>query len=249
MYQQKENNKMLRLLTYLSLLSTSILFSTSANALLITTNGGDGADSFITENIKTAVKGGNDNFSAFWGPNNHNNTSVGYLRFDLSSVTDQITSASLILTSRGSSNIELEFYGLNDGHAGENWIETGAGGLNWNNAPGSPAEFTGIPDSGSTTSLGTVNTFVSANNDLVFSSSGLLNFLNADTSGFVTILLRDNYLSSSFNLVDASFYSKEFGNVNFMPRLDITTVPVPAAVWMLGSALVGLFSFRKKGNF
>jgi hypothetical protein len=44
-----------------------------------------------------------------------------------------------------------------------------------------------------------------------------------------------------------NWYSREYGTQGFVPYLEITTtaVPIPAAVWLLGSGLLGLIGIRR----
>lgn len=43
-----------------------------------------------------------------------------------------------------------------------------------------------------------------------------------------------------------AYYSSSFADAALRPYLEVTTVPVPAAIWLFGPALFGLMGFRRK---
>ena len=86
--------------------------------------------------------------------------------------------------------------------------------------------------------------------------------LAASTSGFggsVELNSNNNWVSHSFDFVATQDFRLALGNLNigagglagaglsYFDNIQLTAaVPVPAAVWFLGSGLIGLFSFRRK---
>ncbi len=96
------------------------------------------------------------------------------------------------------------------------------------------------------------------------SANGVEAFIWDETSNAMQII-RDGLIGDGFdltgwtNLRDATAISTDgstvvgFGTHNgsreaFYARIDTSPVPVPAAVWLMGSALVGLFGFGRKKN-
>ena len=66
----------------------------------------------------------------------------------------------------------------------------------------------------------------------------------ATASSLTTTLLQGEYLVHIFGELDATALT---GNQLYSYTLEITSaVPVPAAVWLFGSALVGLFGFQRR---
>jgi len=113
-------------------------------------------------------------------------------------------------------------FGLNDGDAGEDWIEGNLTGqespadeVNYDNAPGFSAPFGGEYDPANPTSggvdhtkatfLGTIKTRKGIREKVSLSSDALRDFVNADTSGSVTFL----FTRESFALNTIVFASKE----------------------------------------
>ena len=43
-----------------------------------------------------------------------------------------------------------------------------------------------------------------------------------------------------------AYYSSSFADAALRPYLEVTTVPLPAAIWLFGPALLGLMGFRRK---
>lgn len=93
--------------------------------------------------------------------------------------------------------------------------------------------YTSFNDPSSTLSLGFDNGPWSTNMDFWFFPSGvdLVNQLSANPG---------NYLSTGGHI-----YIDGVGTVDF-ENVSITAVPVPAAIWLFGSGLIGLISFSKR---
>lgn len=237
-----------------------------AQALYVTTDFGNGADGWIS----------NDNqSSSYWSDKVHNTTGMHarfnggnsrfratFMRFDISGTSDPFEADTKLLLgqtyTKGSDKV-MHVYGLVDGDAGENWLETT---LCYNNAPGFRTPEIG--DNGATVagnnlgnyaiteSLVLLGTFVIPGTG----SSGatitpakrlwtdptslpLADFLNADTDGLVTFVLI-NAAGTSSNNSENRFASKEDAVQASWPAL----VPEPATMAFLG--LGCLMAVRRK---
>lgn len=145
-----------------------------------------------------------------------------YIRFQLPADFGAATSATFTFTRAilGSLGWTYNVYGLNQGPIpGSSWDELTWPELNtgtpttattWNNAPGN--DVTSGTNVTSASFLGTFTTVNAANGGVAgdhFSLSGtnLLNFLNADTNGFVTLIVTRSGVSSALD----QWASKENG--------------------------------------
>lgn len=214
-------------------------------------DGKEGADTFVRRN-----SGGFGSDTTIQVKSPGGVTRIGYVRFDLSTLSNVVEDALLELTVSGNSvtrDVTFHVYGLNDGTAagggklGEDWSETS---MNWSNAPAlnnsninvdpTKAVLLGNFFVTPTDTTGTVKVFSNADSNV---SDGLVDFLNADTNGIATFIIKAGAFSStSFS---TSFYSKEGDlssdyNDSIMdpPTLKLTVVPLPAAAWM-GIVMLG----------
>jgi len=188
-----------------------------------------------------------------------------YIGFNINDFKSQgvlAADVSLDLYGYGSINpLPLTIYALNN-NVTDNWAEST---ITKNNAPGllplSNGKLTGV-DSNATTLLfdGDIsyNRATDINDNINFSGNNFVNFINNDfinddTDGLITLILLQTPTTSS----NHAFSSKDSGanpnppgttNADFAPRLNITAVPLPAAVWLFGSGLLGLVSFRRKAS-
>ena len=196
-----------------------------------------------------------------------NNRRKSYIRFDTSSLTTMVESASLKLnffdTDLGgggtTTNWEFEVYGLNDGDPGENWVQatgqtsvvgaTPPNPIVWDNAP---ANNTGSGNGflGNATSLGTFD-ILGRTDNVDFTSSALIDFLNDDTNGTATFLLaRNTPQPNGANSYVHGIASTENTTIAG-PSLDVTVaaVPEPAsfAIWsLIGLGLTGFGYYRTR---
>lgn len=236
-------------------ISTNCMISTGfAATVSITTADGNGADTFIQSTL-AGNNAANQNFGSSDSVLIKNDTGLpgnnrkGYLRFDLSSIADSISDGELVLTYLGTNTdpaanpSNYNVYGLLDGHSAENWDENL---ITWNNAPGNNTGSTGGFSAADTTLLGTFSLDVLGavpGDEVFFSSSALLTFLLADTDGLATILLTRQQQNFSVE----AFASKE--NTSWSAptlNLDLNPVPVPAAVWLFGTALIGFVGMSRR---
>ncbi len=205
------------------------MFASDAMAITIVPN----ADSYISKNNPDTNFG---NASTVRLRGGTFDTYKAYFRFSLSEVTGTIVSASFSFepNSGGSwiaTATTYNVYGLNDGHAGENWIEGNggtdndpAGEITWNNAPANASNLGFDSDA---TLLGHIDAPAGTSERLVFSSAALVSFLNADTDGQVTLMLAptDTGLTTIQSLAPRTDATRR-------PRLDVV-VPEPTAMSLL----------------
>lgn len=213
--------------------------------MVIPTSLGNGADAYIQSNPVNS----NDNFGTaeeFFIKNDLGTGFLnrkGYLRFDLSSLPNAARSATvgLTFTFNSSSSFATNTYnvfGLIDGNA-ENWDERT---ITWNNAPANDGSPAGVNAGASL-----LNTFqfdnsaLSPGDTVSFSFDELADFINADTDSQITLII--------------SRQERSFGNEGFAtqenlmfdtPTLTVSTVPIPPAVGLFGSAAVFLFGFARR---
>lgn len=221
----------------LTVLASLGVVSSSSFAATILTSDGNGADSYVRQGQATNNFGNATNIVLKGG--NGSTTRKGYLRFDLSATTQPVLGASLTLTvatnnSGGPAPVNgqtfnVDIYGLTN-EALDNWVE-GNGGVD--NLPANEITYANAPANanpgnnfnGDATLLGTLNIpGTLAGQTITFSDPALVTFLNSDTNGSVSILMR-RQLGGSSNL---AFSSKEGASA---PAL-IVAIPEPTAFAM-----------------
>jgi hypothetical protein len=228
--------------------SLALCGSASAAIIDLDTASGNGADSYISTwpGEPDANFGTTDTIylKNDWGTGFVNRK--GYVRFDLSSVNEPIDDASLSLsfvedTHTTSAVWSFNVYGLSDGHAGENWSETG---ITWNNAPANNTSSGGSLLGGQASHLGSFEIDTStlvAGDAVTFSSSGLTSFLQSDTDDLVTLV----FIRPDLTLTNVGFATKEHSEFA-PPTLTLTTVPVPGAAILFGAGLLSLIGYNSR---
>ncbi|MEM1208961.1 MAG: DNRLRE domain-containing protein [Planctomycetota bacterium] len=180
-----------------------------------------------------------------WINNFLGNSDKAWIRFDLNgatpgTITDAVFSLTLADETARFGVFDFEVYGLNEGVAGE--APAGSGGwdeatITGSNAPGNVVTSTFEVDAAETTLLGTFTKPVFNNQAgqsvgiTAGAGSDLVNFLNADTNGVVTLIVVRTTEDNRPNL----FASKENGTVDG-PSLTLT-VPEPGSMGL--AALAG----------
>ena len=179
------------------LLFCSLAFSQE----IVTTATGCGADSYIVSQNPAGNYGGDDqvlvkdlNFGLF---------RKSYLKFDLSSLSGlAILDASLNITYIGGavSNNTVGVYGIIDSCDLDNWNETTICGQN---APANNSTTNGFNADAVFLGNITIASNSTAGDIFVFSNDNLIDFLNADTDGLVTIAM-NVVTSSNTNIIFAT---------------------------------------------
>lgn len=166
-----------------------------------------------------------------------------WIKFDLSTISENISEVELELTIAGfggswpnpDKDHSFTIWGLNDGQ--DAWSENQ---ITWNNAPENNTTGRGISAG---VELGdiTVSKDSAALGDKVrLNSEKITAFLSTDTDHVVTLVLLDATPAIS----GVTFATKENG-VYDAPTLNVTTVPVPAAIWLFATALLGIRGLKK----
>lgn len=194
-------------------------------------------------------------------------TRKGYVRFDVSNVHNLVTDAALQLqvklndlgTPAGIQPQLMHFnvWGLNDENAGEDWIESGAGSITWNNAPANDTADNDI-DLAQASFLGTfevpaidaaANTVIVKFSDLDSATQhALIDFINdeiadagANRDGLVTFILTRVENAGDLNSI---FHSSE-STTGQAPTLILSFVPEPTTALLMGVASLTLLRRRR----
>lgn len=260
---------------FAAILSVWFLVNPAVGATIIEipTSFGFGADTHINfgsgSNNNNGASVANGVQEAFAGSNTTNTDSAftarPFLRFDLGGlpngvITDaHITFAARFVTNR---NITVEMLGLQDGHAQD--AAPGSGGwdeltLTRNNAPASTAFTTTVGREQLHTEIpltagDPAPTFVTFSASAGTFKDDLIDFLNADTNGFVTMMMVSQNPSLA-PLPSFSFWSKE-GEASgetaaVAPTLSITietavAMPEAATAIILAFGVFAIGAFRRR---
>ena len=219
-------------------------FSQLAGAVIVTTADGNGADAHVASNQATTNFGSTE-FVAVKNDSGNLIDRKGYFRFDLGGIgTASGGTLNLVYVGQsGASAVPSTYsvYGLVDGDVGESWDELG---ITWSNAPANVTSSGSAFNAARATLLGqfSLNVTTAVLGDVfTIATPELSSFLQNDTNQLVTFMVSRNQL----NFANEWFSSKE--SLGFGPAfVDVSVVPVPAAVWLFGSGLVGLMGIARK---
>ena len=148
------------------------------------------------------------------------------------------TDAEIDIQVEVASSSTTQIYGLKHASSGQNWIESGAGSITFDNAPANDisgafftSDATGVLTSVSSAPIGVVN---------FSSTTALVDFINNDTDGLITLMVAQASPLDSFR-----FASGET-SVGIEPTLELTYIPEPASVLLLGLGGVMLLARRRR---
>ena len=158
------------------------------------------ADAKVFEHNPTTNRGTQDEIEVRSRSNaGSGRQNVSFVRFSLASVADvaAVTSVTLELESINQSctgGCSLQLYGLDDGTAGEDWVESS---IIYNNAPTISGDGDSTTQDLDTTNLTLLDTFQVASSGVSTNSTPeMLAFLQADTDERVTFVI---YMSDAAN--------------------------------------------------
>ena len=216
------------------------------------------ADALIHRQETNRNFGGDPTLSAIYSTNTNEDRKT-YLRFNLASITEPtITAAELLLETPGAASgasITFNVFGLNDDVLEQAWVEGdgtlpggdfGLGGITWGTAPanividgGGNVAGNGV-DPSETTSLGTFSFSGTQSQTVTFSNQALIDFLQTDTDGLVTLIITRETFSTN---TTGTFASKENGSFD-PPTLDVTAIPEPGSIGLFAMGMIGLIGYR-----
>ena len=175
-------------------------------------------------------------------------TRKAYVRFDVSSISGLVTDAELSFqiglvpsaSPNPVANHDVAVFGLLDSAPGQNWGELS---ITWNNAPSNNLASGTLFDN--SVSLGAVTKppTIAVGDEISLTGQPLIDFLNADTDGFVTFLLSD-----VIPIVSSARIASRENTVALGPRLTFTEVdivPLPGVASLMGGGLVVLCGRRR----
>ena len=184
-----------------------------------------------------------------------------YVKFELPADFGTATDASFRITPNAIVNpawyLPYNVHGLNDGAVGNDWQDLSPGeipgqpytaGLTWQNAP---ANNTASGDGFTSDATGVLGSFVSGgvayDERTTGSSAALVNFLNTDTDGVVTLMVARTVTGT--NSAD-QWISKEGAGGTYPgnpPMLDLSYIPIPepATIALLGMGLLAVLRRRR----
>lgn len=228
-----------------------ILVMSTSHAALITTADGQGADTIVVGGTNADINYGSNPTLLLKNVSPVNGfTRKNYLRFDLSSVSGSIESASLDLVINDNNNgtvgvpssFNVAVFGLIEGAAGQDWSEST---ITWNNAPGNANSGSSF-DSEMTIFLGSLEVTTSdvAGSTVSFSSPSLVSLLTADADNLLTLMLARTDTRVGENL---GFMSKEYDAGQYAPSLSITAIPEPDSAILFAMMVgVGALCIRRR---
>jgi hypothetical protein len=157
-----------------------------------------GADAYVTnDSTQSPTANFGTVVSMRWRQLADTRSKVAYIRFNITDVAGDMSGAYMTLAytfMKGTGAATINVYGVIDGDD-DFWVESGEGGINYNNAPGlAPASLGNYAiNNAKATLLGTLSSLPAATLPVSVSTDpatlDLTEFLNADTNGLVTFFL------------------------------------------------------------
>jgi hypothetical protein len=207
-----------------------------ASAVTLYTTDGNGADHYVSENAPDSIRARDHRLFVRRSNTEHQ---ISFIRFDLSSITETISDATIELSLLTTASFDLGLYGVNDDPSEVSAMWT-PNTITYNNAPGtspSDAPSTEPPytttlnlDLTKVTALGTYPIAGVAVDQVgetrSLNSAAIMDFINADTNGLVTFILTrepnggatNQFRSSRPRSTDPPWRPTEHA-----PRIEITT--------------------------
>lgn len=159
----------------------------------------------------------------------------GYFAFDISGITD-ITNAEIVLYAY-STNVNgqtFELYGLTE-ESGDGW---GEDTITYANAPANDTSGDGFLAGESTLLTDFSPSGVAVNGEIRISAASIQTFIDSDTDGIVTFMLRNANTGSSLGQFDSRERS-------YPPQLSYI-IPEPASIVLLTMGAGLVFSRRRR---
>jgi hypothetical protein len=221
------------LITILSLLCFSIIFN-STDVLASTFNPIE--DSYVYSGASSTNYGSEEQIATGDSiSGNFNHVWDSYLKFDLQSIphSESISQANLnlyLFLGVGESGVNV--YYLSD----DSWAEST---ITWDTNPPTPG--------GSDIPIGNTTAYYSASvgSTWVSIELDLQGIWETDTNDYLTLYLEEiPYPNGSTH----NFRSMDYTDSDYHPYLQIetTAIPIPGAVWLLGTGFIGLVGLRKR---
>jgi len=239
-------------------------------SIIISTADGRGADAGLSESEGSGPGGGSGTGNRMYTRfNDKDRHETSWLRFDLATIPDldEVLGASLNVTKwrSGEPNQMIEVFALNDDAPGQLWDEAT---VTYATAPGVDPDWRrdtrDLVSPGELTYIGRVRNPTSEGSVWRFDLPGLLDFLNADTDGVVTLLLESDQDAGDGNAFK-TFATKETTALDggspsgpagtWAPYLELAyvrahpdVIPEPSSllIWALGLLGLGWYGWRKR---
>lgn len=163
---------------------------------------------------------------------------------DLSSVSDAVTGAvfTVQIAVADADSFTIDVFGVVDGAANETWDPATLTYNNapWLNAPNGNVDRDYIAEK--VVSLGSISYTAGATGLLSFSSAGLIDFLNADTTGSATLFMEAQVASTG-----QDFYLQFVSDsgTGIKPSLVVETIPEPSTLSLMVVVSTVLFGIRR----
>lgn len=171
-------------------------------------------------------------------------TRIGVMKIDVSGIADTVTSATFSYTHKSTAANTLHVYGVLDSAGGQDWSGATA---TWNSftssglfAPQKDLYLTASTNNPNLVELGSYYTAASGVVEYPpesVSGSALVDLLNADTDGWLSIVFSIEEDTGDVAIQDHT--------VSPLTQLEYAVIPEPATLGLLGMACAGLLGARR----